>query len=398
MRLHTAVLAFALAAPSLAWGQAAEIPERVLRLSYVEGVVGLQAEDAREPTTLPDRPLIPGDRLITQDGGRAELALDTSAVRLDERTELRIEALEATSVRMGLSHGVASLRLRELLEGETFEIATTNASITLREPGEYRVEAQASDLTVITVRGGAADVATAAGPVRVASGQRVRLEGREAQASLEPAPQTDDFDDWVLDREVRIAEVAPSSYGFDERANYDELDRNGDWYDDSNYGHVWMPNYAYGSWDPYGHGQWQRYGYGWSWISSAPWGFFTFNSGRWAFLHDRNRWCWVPSPHPTPHVARETHPFGHVQRVADPRYTDDGGAAMLQPRGESRGKPSREVRVSGSTPQNPSPAQPAATPQSHTATMRPSSSSNTRTSSPSTTAPRSSVFAAPSYP
>ena len=346
MRLYAAVLALALAAPSLAWSQAPETPERVLRLNYVEGVVGLQAADARAPTTLPDRPLIPGDRLITQDGGRAELALDTSAIRLDERSELRIEALAAASVRLGLDHGVASLRLRELLEGETFEIATENASIALRQPGEYRVEAQSPDLTVLTVRGGIADVATAAGPVRIASGQRVRFEGHEAHASLEPPSSTDDFDDWVLDREVRVAEAAPSFYGFDARDSYAELDRNGNWYDDPGYGRVWMPCYAYGSWDQFSHGHWQRSGYGWSWFSSAPWGFFTFHSGRWAFLHDRNRWCWVPGqPAHTPRVASETHPFGHSRHAVDSRHTDDGRLAMSQTRAEPRAQPRREVHV-----------------------------------------------------
>jgi hypothetical protein len=383
----------------LAWGQAPQTPERVLRLSYVEGEVGLQAANERAPTTLPDRPLIPGDRLFTQDGGRAELSLDTCAIRLDERTELRVETLDATSVRMDLHQGVASLRLRELLEGETFEIATANASITLREPGEYRVEVPEANLTVLTVHDGAADVATAAGPLRIASGQRVRLEGREAHASLEPPSSTDDFDDWVLDREVRVAEAAPAPYGFEERDRYDELDRNGDWYDDSGYGRVWMPNYGYGSWDQFSHGHWQRSGmYGWSWMSSAPWGFFTFHSGRWAYLHDRNRWCWVPGqPAHTPRVARETHPFGHSSRgAADSRHADNGGSAMNQPRGESRAQPRREVHVFSSGPRNP-PQQPAATTQSHTATMRPSGSSNTRTSVPSSTAPRSSVFAAPKY-
>ena len=139
---------------------------------------------------------------------------------------------------------------------------------------------------MLTVRGGVADVATAAGPVRVASGQRVQFEGREAQASLEPAPATDDFDKRVLDREVQLAEVMTAPNGFEGQDAYAELDGNGDWYDDSNYGHVWMPHYAYGGWDPYGYGQWQHSGYGWSWASSAPWGFFTFNSGRWAYLHD----------------------------------------------------------------------------------------------------------------
>ena len=418
MKLHTAILALALAAPGLAFGQAAQNPERVLRLSYVEGVVKLQAEDAPAPTTLPNRPLIPGDRLITQDGARAELALDTTAIRLDERSVLRVETLEATTVRIGLQQGVASLRVRELFEGETFEIATANASITLSEPGEYRVEAQASDVTVLTVRGGVADVATATGPVRIASGQRVRLEGREAQASLEPPGEADHFDDWVLDREVRMAEAAPAYYGFDASDSYDELDHNGEWYDDASYGHVWMPNYTYGSWDPYGYGEWQHSGYGWSWVSSTPWGFFTFGSGRWAYLHDRNRWCWVPGPQwrESP-VVSETHPFGHSNHpVNSPRF-DEGGTSMPQPRGEPGTQPRRDVHVLGlprvsapkpapstqpSPPTQPAqPSQPAPSTQGHTGTMHPSGSSNSRPTTPSTTTPsttpRSSVFASPSY-
>ena len=401
MKLPTAVLALALAAPSLAWSQAAQTPERVLRLSYVEGVVQLQAEDAPAPTTLPNRPLIPGDRLITQDGGRAELALDTSAVRLDAGSELRVQTLEATSVRMDLNHGVASLRLRELLEGETFEIATANASITLSEPGEYRVEAQAADVTVLTVRGGVADVATAAGPVRISTGQRVRLEGLEAQASLEPPASSDDFDDWVLDREVRLAEVMTAPNGFEDQDAYAQLDRNGEWYDDSSYGHVWMPHYAYGGWDPYGYGQWQQSGYGWSWASSAPWGYFTFGSGRWAYLHDR--WCWVPSPHwREPRVVSETRPFGHSPRPAvDPRNTGGGSTPIFRPPVEPRTKPQREVHVLGaprvSSPKSAPTPQPAPSTQGHTGTMRPSGSPSTQPSTPSTTTPRSSVFASPSY-
>ena len=401
MKLPTAVLALALAAPSLAWGQAAETPERVLRLSYVEGVVQLQAEDSPAPTTLPNRPLIPGDRLITQDGGRAELALDTSAVRLDAASELRVETLEATSVRMDLNHGVANLRLRELLEGETFEITTANASITLSEPGEYRVEAQASDVTVLTVRGGVADVATPAGPVRISTGQRVRLEGREAQASLEPPASSDDFDDWVLDREVQLADVMTAPNGFEDQDAYAELDRNGEWYDDSSYGHVWMPHYAYGGWDPYGYGQWQQSGYGWSWASSAPWGYFTFGSGRWAYLHDR--WCWVPSQHwREPRIASETHPFGHSPRPAvEPRNTGGASTPIFRPPVEPRTKPQREVHVlSGPRSASPQPAptpQPAPSTQGRTGTMRPSGSPSTQPSTPSTTTPRSSVFASPTY-
>jgi hypothetical protein len=100
------------------------------------------------------------------------------------------------------------------------------------------------------------------------------------------------------------------------------VDRYGEWNDDPNYGRVWMPSYAYGGYDPFRYGSWQRVGFGWSWIDSVPWGFYTFHSGRWAYLHHRNRWCWVPErDHHTRQVAQDTRPFGRPR--ADARSRDD---------------------------------------------------------------------------
>jgi len=46
---------------------------------------------------------------VTEAGGRAELALGTATVRLDERTELSISTLDATTVRVELNHGTVSV-------------------------------------------------------------------------------------------------------------------------------------------------------------------------------------------------------------------------------------------------------------------------------------------------
>ena len=319
MLLRPTLLVLALTASSLAWGEASDPPERVVRLSYVEGQVAFRGAQETARHELPDRPLIPGDRLTTERGGRAELSLGTATIRLDEHTEFSIVDLNATTVRIQLNEGTASIVLHDLSEDESFEIDTPNTAIALQEPGEYRLEVSADGATALTVRSGTAEVGTPAGQVRVADGQRVRFEGRDAFASLTAPPAEDAFDAWVQSREQTLADEE-SRYA--QRDSDEQLDRYGEWNDDPNYGRVWTPSYAYGGYDPFRYGSWQRVGFGWSWIDSVPWGFYTSHSGRWAYLHHRNRWCWVPErDHHPRQVAQDTRPFGHPRD--DTRSRDD---------------------------------------------------------------------------
>jgi len=409
MMLHPALLVIALAALNS--------PERIARLSYVEGQVAFHAAQDSRPSALPDRPLIPGDRLVTEAGGRAELTLGTATARLDERTELVIADLDTTTVRVELASGTASVHLHELLDDESFKIVTSNTTIALAGPGEYRVESLEDGTTELNVHGGVAKVETAGGPVRVAAGQRVLLEGRDTYASLATPQPADAFDDWVMEREVQLADAEPSRYGLRDGDGYDELDRYGDWYEEPNYGRVWMPSYAYGGWDPFRHGHWERVGLrGRSWIHSTPWAFFTFHQGRWAFLHHQNRWCWVPERRDhRRHVANDTRPFGHPRGQAGSR--DDGARRPVvatdtrvrrmdsdqrsTPKGEIASSERPQSRMLGrSTSREPSSPRPAATSSSGgQATMRPSSSSAARNAARSSTAaPTSRAFGRPQEP
>jgi hypothetical protein len=288
MRLLLVV--FALAASGLASGQQ---PERIARLSYVEGEVAFQGAQEVAPSALPDRPLDAGDRISTARDGRAELALGNATLRLDGDSAITVADLDASAVRIELTSGTASLHLREMFEDETYELATLNTTIAFRTPGEYRVDITPSEATDLSVRAGNAEVATAGGPVRVADGQRVRLEGRAEFASLVTPRAADEFDDWVLEREVQLAEAAPP---IDETSEYyadEALDEYGEWRDDPGYGRVWMPNYAYGGYDPFGYGHWQYNGYGYSWYDPMPWSGYTSHHGRW--VRHQDRWCWVPA-------------------------------------------------------------------------------------------------------
>src|SRR5580658_6540008 len=62
-------------------------PGRAARLSYVSGTVSFQPGSVEDwiPATL-NRPMTTGDRLWTDEGGRAEVHLGSTAMRLNGRT------------------------------------------------------------------------------------------------------------------------------------------------------------------------------------------------------------------------------------------------------------------------------------------------------------------------
>ena len=289
--LRPALIVLALTASGLAAGQATSSPARIAQLAYVEGAISYEEANERATSALPERPLEAGDRLATERDGRAELTLGSATVRLDRDTDLRIVDLDASSVRFELADGAAIFRVDELFEDESFAVTTPNTTIRFQAPGEYRVDVPEDGTTTLTVRAGDAEVETAEGPVRIADGQRARIEGSEALTSLIAPQWTDDFDNWVLDREVQLAENAPPPYE-SEYAPDGTLDDYGDWQDDPQYGQVWMPSYAYGGYDPFATGYWSYTGYGYSWVNPMPWGPYTYY-GHWTYLPQYNRYGWV---------------------------------------------------------------------------------------------------------
>jgi len=389
MLLRSAALLFALAASGLAWGEAVDPRERLAYLSYVEGPVSFTGAGVRA-STLPDRPLRRGDRLATDRDGRAELWVAAAVVRLDEQSALSIARMDPTRTELALERGTLSLQVRALLAGETIVVATPLRDIAIAEPGEYRVEVLAEDAVALTVYAGAARLTTDDGVLPVTAGQRVQLEGRET-ARLAALPPTDAFDDWILARELRLAEAEAAP---EDATAYEDLDRYGAWYGDATYGRVWSPYYSNG-WTPIHDRHWRQDGIGWSWMIAGSWGSITVRSGYWSYIETLHRWCWVPRPVQLPeHFARETHPFGRPRvQTASQAYYGDGG---------TRGRISGGNGTSGSTifrsfgGGGQSAGSGTSSSGRSVATMRPSGSSSSGTrSSPSSTRGSASVFAGP---
>jgi len=301
--LRSFLLVIALAAPGLAGSQDLEPLEGIARLSHVEGKVNFQTGREAPTSTPPDRPLVSGDRLTTGPGGRVELGLGIATLRASERTALTLADLGTEAVRVELDAGAASLLLHEMLEGETFAIATPTTTIAFLTAGDYRVDVFVDGTTELTVRTGAAEMTTEGGPVRVADGQRARLEARAAQANLLAPQPADDFDEWVLEREVKLAEAAPPPY--ESMAGYDEqtVSYYRAWYDD--------PGYA------------SNYGY-------------------WSYLDYQDRWCWVPRRR---HRHHDNDNDNHGPRLNPPRRLGADGQSVFH-----RSTQNRKQSQGGSAP------------------------------------------------
>ncbi len=73
---------------------------------------------------------------------------------------------------------------------------------------------------------------------------------------------------------------------------YDDLSPYGQWFNDPQYGYVWMPN-AGGDFRPYyTNGRWVMTEYGNTWVSDYAWGWAPFHYGRWA--QGMYGWVWIP--------------------------------------------------------------------------------------------------------
>jgi hypothetical protein len=301
------VVAITTCAAALAFGQEPppnqpdqdDPPSRAARLSFLSGTVTFQPASVEDwvPATL-NRPLTTGDRLWTEAGSRAEMNLGSAALRLNGRTNFTFINLNDNMTQVQVSSGSLSVRLRRLDDQESFEIDTPQTAFSLLRSGEYRVDVnEQGDATLITVRGGQGE-ATADNQVQsVRPRQQLRIsetgDGHPAFDERD-APVADGFDNFCQDRDRREDRSESARHVSRDMPGYADLDANGTWREDPQYGWIWAPRVEVG-WAPYHHGHWAWIApWGWTWVDEAPWGYAPFHYGRWAFAGAA--WVWIPGP------------------------------------------------------------------------------------------------------
>jgi len=278
-------------------------PTRVARLGYIEGSVTFQPAGVEDwVQSVPNRPMTTGDSLWADRGSRAELQLGSAVIRLSENTGLSFLDLDDHTVQIQLSSGSINVRVRRLDQDDYFEIDTPNLAFTISQPGSYRLDAsEDGTYTVVSLRDGGGEATGNGDTYTLNAGQRGAFDGTDRlYAEIDDIRGSDQFDNWSDTRDRRYDESPSARYLSRDVVGYEDLDANGDWRDDSNYGHVWFPH-AEAGWAPYHSGHWdwiQPWGY--TWVDDSSWGYAPFHYGRWVTIG--GRWGWVAGPATEPAV------------------------------------------------------------------------------------------------
>ena len=271
-------------------------PDRVARLTAQQGHVSFSpAGDTGWYDVIPNRPLATGDRIRTDRSTQAEFHVGSTAVRLDEQTQLELSELGDQALRVTLQRGSVQVRVRDDMAGERVEFGTANFAVVLRQPGQYQVETDpATGLSQLAVAAGSAVVYGDGGESRpLAARQQLAVSGRDLTVALGVQMATNDFERWVAERNRAEDQSVSARYVSREIVGYQQLDAYGDWQNETAFGAVWYPRRVDADWAPYREGSWVNVApWGLTWIDSAPWGFAPSHYGRWARIGAR--WGWVP--------------------------------------------------------------------------------------------------------
>jgi len=278
---------------------ASDPPGRVARLSYVDGDLGLMPAGATEWSEASiNRPLTTGDRLSTGADGRAELELGGGALRLAGGTDFGFLTLNDQLAQIELSQGTLNLTVRQLDQGQSYEIDTPTLALVVDQPGTFRIDiSNDGQSTQVTVLNGNATVYGENNAHRDVAAGRSYDFGDSALDNLmiTDIGNGDAFDAWCSERDQNDAQSATAQYVSDDVVGYQDLNSYGDWQTVPDYGSVWFPVGVAIGWAPYRFGHWVWIApWGWTWVDDLPWGFAPYHYGRWAFIH--GNWGWIPGP------------------------------------------------------------------------------------------------------
>jgi len=279
--------------------QSQDPPGRVARLDYSHGSVSFRpAGEDDWVTAVPNRPMVTGDDLWTDEDSRAEVHVGSAALRMGSKTGITFLALDDRSTQIRLAQGSLILRVRHLDDDDSYEIDTPNIAFTLLQPGEYRVDvSEDGRQTITTVFHGRGRVTGGGFSYTVLANQSATFNGDEQHLDydLGQIPDRDDLDNWAFERDDREDHADSANYVSREMTGYEDLDEYGDWSYVAGYGPCWRPRAVVVGWAPYRFGHWVWVGpWGWTWVEDEPWGFAPFHYGRWASVN--GGWFWVPGP------------------------------------------------------------------------------------------------------
>jgi hypothetical protein len=296
------LLAIAAAASATIFAQADpdgqyEPGRAVARISVLSGDVSLRRGDSGEVVAAAlNAPLMADDRLLTSSSSRAEVQLDSSnMIRVGPNSEVRFAAMDVKSFEIQIAAGTVMFRTLRPTQAQV-EVDTPSVAVHPLRPGAYRVTVHEDGTSEVTVRSGEAEIDSQRGGERLQAGQTMDARGPATDPEFQVVQgiPLDAFDRWNEERD-RFFENSPSVRHVSPAiTGAEDLDQNGQWVNDPNYGSVWQPTVG-PDWAPYQNGRWvwEDY-YGWTWVSADAWGWAPYHYGRW--FMGPGGWAWYPGP------------------------------------------------------------------------------------------------------
>jgi len=275
-------------------------PTRVARLSHADGAVSFNPAGTDDwVNAVINRPMTTGDKLWSDNGGRAELHIGSASLRIGSTTGFSFLNLTDNVTQIQVTEGTIRVRVKRLEQDETFEIDTPNLAFSVLRPGTYRISVnEAGDTTVVSVFGGEGEVTGGGQAYSVHADQTATFIGTDQlDADVQEIGSGDDFDQWCADRDRREDRSTSVRYVSPDVIGYEDLDDYGGWRPVPEYGTVWFPHTTVVGWAPYRYGHWVYIApWGYTWVEDEPWGFAPFHYGRWVTVG--GVWGWVPAPAP----------------------------------------------------------------------------------------------------
>ncbi len=274
-------------------------PTRVARISDLDGSVSMQPGGTGDwGVAAKNRPVTIGDKLWTDQGSRLELQAGAASIHLGSMTALSFLNLNQQIIQMRIAEGHINFRVRELRQGDTYEIDTPNLAFTVTEAGAFRVDVNENgDYSSVTVIRGKGEVSAAGQNYPLNAGERGDVSGTEQNVKYIPgtSSEPDDLDRWAQERDLKEDNSGSAKYVSRDTVGYSDLDDYGTWKQEPEVGNVWVPNNVPQDWAPYSNGNWSYVApWGWTWVDSAPWGFAPYHYGRWNYYG--GSWGWCPGP------------------------------------------------------------------------------------------------------
>ncbi|MGA2429189.1 MAG: DUF6600 domain-containing protein [Candidatus Acidiferrum sp.] len=284
--------------PSSPADPAGDPPSRVARISFLDGTVSFQPGGQGDwGSAAMNRPVTVGDKLWADKASRAELQAGQASIHMGSMTALSFLNLDENIMQLRVAEGAVNFRVRELREGDTYEVDTPNLAFMVKQAGAFRIDvSENGDATVITAIRGEGEVTAGGKTFPVHAGDRAEFDGVDnPQFQVTAAQPPDGLDRWAAERDLREDNSTSQKYVSPDVPGTADLDDNGTWSEQPDYGPVWYPNQEAPGWAPYSDGYWNYVGpWGWTWIGYEPWGFAPYHYGRWGFIG--GRWGWSPGP------------------------------------------------------------------------------------------------------